>query len=222
MKTLILSLLLLITGSSIAAPLSFNAGVTSNYMARGTSQSLGAPGYSQGIDYNSETGIYAGTWTSNVDFGDGTEREYDFWVGYRHPVGKWTFDYCVARYGYIKSPTLIDMYEVKVNISRTWGKWTLAQTVAFSPEYFNYANISMWYETSATYNITPKWALSTAVGYQNIQDGGIYRSYGCFNAGANYKYSDHLSFDLRYFDTNDHGQGKAWDPALAIGFRVTF
>lgn len=59
----------------------YNIGVTSNYMARGTTQSMGEPALFSGIDYTNPNGFYAGIWTSNMDFGDGTDREYDVYTG---------------------------------------------------------------------------------------------------------------------------------------------
>jgi len=70
-KSILLALLLV--GSTYGNNLSFNQSIMSDYMARGTSQSLGNTSYSFGIDYNFPNGFYLGAWTANVDFNDGTD-----------------------------------------------------------------------------------------------------------------------------------------------------
>jgi uncharacterized protein (TIGR02001 family) len=199
--------------------LSFNAGVTSDYIARGTSQTLGDFGYSFGADYNFAKGYYLGSWTSNVDFGDGTDQEIDFWVGYRHAAGPWNLDYSLSIYGYTNDPVPYEMFEGRVILSRTFGKTTFTETVAYSPDYFNILDQSVWMESSITYALTPKLGISVAGGYQYIQGGG---SYGCGNVGLCYKVNDHISLDVRYSDTTDHLQGKAWESALSISLKTTF
>lgn len=73
----------------------FNLGLYSQYMFRGVALSDG-PALQGGIDYAHSSGIYAGTWWSNIDadftgrgdgFSDGNKLETDWYVGYAH-----TFD----------------------------------------------------------------------------------------------------------------------------------
>ena len=55
-----------------AAPehvISYNVGVTSDYVFRGISQSRHRPAFSGGVDYaHAPTGIYAGTWVSTISW----------------------------------------------------------------------------------------------------------------------------------------------------------
>lgn len=216
MKTIIASLLL---SSAACAQLSFNAGVTSDYIARGTSQTLGGVGYSFGVDYAFKSGFYVGGWTSNVDFGDGTDQEIDGWVGYRHSINDWNLDYSFSLFGYTGDPVSYEMVEGRVILSRSFGKFTFTEVAAYSPDYFNILDQSVWLESSVAFAITDKLSISGGVGHQYIQGGG---SYACGNVGIGYKFSDNFSLDVRYSDTNDHSQGKAWENALSVSFKTTF
>lgn len=216
-KTLILALLLAVP--AFGKNLSFNQSIMSDYMARGTSQSLGNTVYAFGADYNFLNGFYLGTWTANVDFNDGTDQEIDGWIGYRKTKGNFTFDTALALYGYTNDPVPYEMFEAKFVFTEVVGKFTFVETLAYSPEYFNILNQSAWGELNIIYNLTESLSISSAVGYQHIQGGG---SYGCYNVGMSYKLCPNTTLDARFYDTNDHGQGKAWQSAVAFSIRTTF
>lgn len=64
--------------------------VVSDYRASGISQTLGDPAAQLNLMLSHVSGLYAGAWTSNVDFGHdwsnddryGTRREVDYYAGY--------------------------------------------------------------------------------------------------------------------------------------------
>lgn len=62
---------------------SANIGAVSNYMWRGVTQSDNQPAVQGGLDVAHESGFYAGTWASNVDFGAGNANyELDVYAGF--------------------------------------------------------------------------------------------------------------------------------------------
>ena len=56
-------------------------GLGSDYVWRGASQNNGNPALSAGLEY-SNNGFYVGAWTSQVDYNDDANVEYDFYGGY--------------------------------------------------------------------------------------------------------------------------------------------
>ena len=56
----------------------------SDYRANGLSQTLGDPAAQLSITLNHSSGLYAGLWTSNVDFGydSKTRQELEYFAGY--------------------------------------------------------------------------------------------------------------------------------------------
>lgn len=57
---------------------SANIGVVSNYIWRGLTQTDNEAAVQGGLDYAHESGFYAGTWISNVNFGESVEYDIDF------------------------------------------------------------------------------------------------------------------------------------------------
>ena len=73
--------------------LTANIGLTSNYVFRGISQTGGKPAIQGGFDYTHASGIYLGTWGSNVSWLTGFQgytsgsMELDLYGGYRNTIG---------------------------------------------------------------------------------------------------------------------------------------
>lgn len=82
MKKFICAILLSFLMSGVVqADVEWNASITNEYVWRGMSQGNGAA-VSGGIDISGDSGLWAGAWVSNVDFGDNTTYELDLYVGY--------------------------------------------------------------------------------------------------------------------------------------------
>lgn len=64
--------------------LALNAALYSQYWSRGISQTQGDPAIQGSATLLRSSGLYAGVWSSNVDFGHGstTRQEIDYYVGY--------------------------------------------------------------------------------------------------------------------------------------------
>lgn len=79
-KTLLATALMGATAAS-HAELDFNIGAVSNYIFRGVSQTGDDAAVQGGVDWSNDSGIYLGTWMSNVDFGGDENAEIDFYGG---------------------------------------------------------------------------------------------------------------------------------------------
>ena len=92
----------LVSGTA-AADLTGNIGLSNNYMWRGVTQTDDQAAISGGIDYSNKSGIYAGTWVSNVDYGstasDGS-YEMDLYFGYGGEAGSVAYDVGYIYYAY--------------------------------------------------------------------------------------------------------------------------
>jgi len=189
----------------------FNAAVTNDYLFRGLSQTSGDAAAQGGADVTMGM-FYAGTWLSNVDFGptandpsNKTSIEYDLYAGVRPVLGPVNLDLGVVRYGYTDSPKAAhyDYWEGKILASHAMGPATLGAAFYYSPEFFGKTGDAFYYEVNAAYTLGSKATLSGAVGYQDLEKSkaGI-SSYTTWNAGVGYPITDHLSVDLRYWDTS--------------------
>ena len=82
-----------------AFPISANVAFTTDYVFRGISQTDEKFAVQGGFDWTSEpTGIYLGTWASNVDFNSDTSVELDAYVGWAKTwTGTVVVPQCMAR-----------------------------------------------------------------------------------------------------------------------------
>lgn len=112
---------MLFDGSAHAAQASGSLALTSDYVWRGSTQTLGKPALQLGGKIASDAGFYAAAWGSNVDFGPAisADTEVDTTLGWGHGLGKdWAIDANVLRYNYPGARTGIGWNEV--NVSTTW------------------------------------------------------------------------------------------------------
>ncbi len=74
----------LLATSASFAQLTGNVSVTNNYIWRGLTQSINEAAVQGGLDYTTESGLYAGTWVSNVsyDSDDAYSYEHDMYFGF--------------------------------------------------------------------------------------------------------------------------------------------
>ena len=80
----ILSMAAFVMSAPSHAEWSANANLTNNYIWRGLTQSTNEPAVQGGVDYADESGFYAGTWVSNVQYesDDVYSYEHDLYFGF--------------------------------------------------------------------------------------------------------------------------------------------
>lgn len=86
--------------SQAYADISANIGVTSNYIWRGQTQTSDNPAISGGVDYEHDSGFSAGVWVSNVEFGNDSGNETDFYGAYSGQVGDLNYSIGAIHYMY--------------------------------------------------------------------------------------------------------------------------
>ena len=84
MKNIYKFMAMVIFSSSMAiqsAEFESNVAIANDYVWRGMTQTSEEPAISGGFDIAGESGLYFGTWASNVEFGDGAALELDWYAG---------------------------------------------------------------------------------------------------------------------------------------------
>lgn len=82
--------------------------LTSDYVFDGVSQTQEDPAVQASLDYGHESGFYAGTWASNVDFGedDPADFEVDVYAGFAAEIEEGLgYDFGLAQYMYTGAPS---------------------------------------------------------------------------------------------------------------------
>ena len=130
----------LVTGQEESTPaitISGSATLTSDYRFRGVSQSDEGMAVQGGFTISHESGLYAGTWGSNLagwgTFG-GANMELDIYAGYKLPVGEGTLDVGGTWFMYPSGADTTDFVEFYAKLSGAVGPLSLTGTVAYAPQ----------------------------------------------------------------------------------------
>ncbi|MFT4075613.1 MAG: TorF family putative porin [Asticcacaulis sp.] len=203
--------------------ISYNVGVTSDYVFRGVSQSStesNLPAIQGGVDYSHGL-FYVGAWASNVkwDYSKGTkDLEVDVYGGVKPTYKDFNFDFGLYTYNY--GTKELDFSEVKAAVSHPLFKGTIG--AAF------YDNVtwaeSGYYEVNGSYPLTDKLSLSGAVGESAL----LGSKYSTANLGVTYAISPALSLDVRASDTNVpeakvySPYNRPYKPRVAVTLKASF
>lgn len=223
LKTLVLSMA--IAGSSVAvlAPATVQAGVTGNaglvsqYIFRGLPQSAGAAAAQAGVDYESESGLYAGLWASEVQ---NDEIEYDVYGGWSGEVSGVGLSAGVTLYRYTEE--VWDKSYDEVNLSASFGGLSLGIDVGnhtppgVGAEDHSYNVLTASYEYGSVYGL-----------YGMTQDFlGEDTSYSWLEVGYGAEVAPGTDLGLSLINTmgEDTGLGKDGDGDLmmVVGFTKSF
>lgn len=150
----------LMAATGIAAPafagVTGNVGVFSDYVFRGVTQTAGGPAVQGGLDYSHASGLYAGTWISNLGAGGAPSYETDIYGGYAGKIGDLGFDVGVLHY-YYRNATALDTTEFYVG-----GSFMGASAKLYYTDDLASSNDSAFYLTgnypiavSKTVSVTP-------------------------------------------------------------------
>ena len=93
-----------LTSGAASAELTANAGIFSNYIWRGVTQTGDEAAGQGGIDWGNDSGLYAGTWVSTLGGGNGYEM--DVYAGFAGEAGSFGYDLGVITYQYPTSPEI--------------------------------------------------------------------------------------------------------------------
>lgn len=221
-----------------------NVTLSTDYRFRGVSQTSNNPAVQGAINFNHESGIYAGLWGSNID-GLGT-AEVDATLGYATklaliPNVKSTLDVGYIRYGYFGSGDAApdneqpDYNEVfaKLGFSDALIQGdSLIGGVNYSNDYFNNSD-DFWY-FSGTYTapiVDTGFGLVAGVGYNVFKNkemmaravggDGKEDNYVDYKAGVNFGVQG-LTAELAWVDNNIDSDSKIHDGTVQFSLSKSF
>lgn len=186
--------------------ISANVTLASDYTFRGISQTDEKPAIQGGFDYEHETGLYLGTWASNVNFGEGSNSstEMDFYAGFAgESDGGVGYDVAYIFFDY-RGDSGFDYQEFAFSLSYEG----FALGVIYSDEYLGNGGPEFWYPY-AEYSYTFEEAqvsLDLHYGYNDASDAdydffGSDDSYSDWSVTLGYSALG-LDFALAYVDTD--------------------
>ncbi len=158
-------LLSLAVASVIATPLtataegfgtfSANAALTTDYYFRGISQTDNDGAIQGGFDWSHDSGVYAGVWASNVDFGD-THLEVDTYLGFANEIGDTGigYDVNVLRYNYNDADFETNEWTFGLNYSYFSAAYKYSSDWYNSDESANYISLGFDYDLPAGFGLS--------------------------------------------------------------------
>jgi uncharacterized protein (TIGR02001 family) len=179
-----------------AGPLSVSANVslTSNYVWRGYTQSDDNPALQGGFDLAHESGFYAGTWGSNVEFAD-AHSELDAYLGYQTELGSGaTLDLGYLRYMY-PGATDLDISELKAVLG--YQQYSLGYY--YSPDFADSID-THYLELGVSYPLPEDFTLDATLGYYTYTGDDI-DDYLNWSLAVSKEFAG-VTFKLAYTDTD--------------------
>lgn len=200
---------------------SLSAGVASDYVFRGVSQTDEKPQGFAGVSASAGD-IYVGAWASNVDYGDSTDAEVDLYGGWQQEINGWAFDAGAIFYAYPGQPDRVDYdyAEAKLALSHNLGQLSLGTSVYYSPDFFGPIDEATYGEVNAAYGFASDWAVSAAYGHQGLSSSQD--DYSTWNIGLSWDATDKLALDLRYHDTDAHDAGVLYEGRVVGALTASF
>ena len=201
-----------LTAAAAESPNKFtgNVAYTTDYVFRGISQTQEKAAIQGGFDYSHSSGLYAGTWASNVDFLDTAQTEFDWYGGFAGELGKSKlgYDVGVLSYNYTGGSSDYDFIEVYGKLSYDFGKAALKGGVNYSNDYFNASGAATYIFADLDMPLGKDFGLSFHVGHQSLDKAdkfwattGATDSYVDYKIAANYSVGG-FGLSLAFIDTD--------------------
>jgi uncharacterized protein (TIGR02001 family) len=184
---------------------SANVALTTDYVFRYISQTNEEPAIQGGFDFGfGDTGIYLGTWASNVDFGgeDDPTIEIDFYGGWANEFANGLgLDVGVIHYRYYED-TVPDLTEIYAGLSYSIVSGSVYYAVDNEIGVEGGTDNYIWVEGGVEYDFGPA-AIAATIGRFESDD--FDDKYTGWSLGASTEVIG-LNLDLTYFDTNSDGE----------------
>ena len=191
---------------ALAGDLSGIATLTSQYIYRGLASSDGNPALQAGLDYETESGFFAGAWTSTVDLPspDGNRNaELDYYAGYHYaPETPFSVAVSLARYTYPGNDADRSYDYTEALVTLTLHK-RYSIEYGYSDDIYGRDAIGRHLELRADWPLESAWVINAGAGLSDLEDLGASR-FAYWDVGASARFS-RLTVDLRWYDNQTPG-----------------
>lgn len=210
-----------------------NVGVVSNYLFRGVTQTDDSAAVQGGLDYAHGSGLYVGTWLSNIDFGGKEDAEVDLYAGHGGEFGDTGIGWDIGTIYYLY-PGGGDLDYAEAYVGLGYGPVSASVAGTYwgevdGPAAFDTGDL--YYNVSIDVPVPlEKFSLTAFAGYYDFDDdgnpaAGTSLSYAHWGLALNRDLDQFGTFSLNYEQT-DGGRGEAVatddDPNLWLGWTLAF
>ena len=164
---------------------SFNVGLTTDYIFRGISQSQHSGAISGGADYSHASGAYAGIWASTqkwvetAPYKNDSSLEIDLYGGYKGSMGDIGYDLGLIRYYYPgdKVAGAVSPDTTEIYVGASWKMLSFKYSYAISDYFISWGTLgtvktrgSNYLELNATHDLGDGWGLLGHIGHQKVKN----------------------------------------------------
>lgn len=215
-----------LAGEPAAAPapagarLTGTLGVASQYVSKGVGRSNGEPSASGSIEL-SRNGVYGSLFASSAELSQGSDAEVVTTLGYRTTVADFGLDVAVIHRDFPGTRTGIDANttEYQADLSGQVGPVSTRLRVNYSADGFASTKEAWWIEFQGGIALDDNTKATAAVG-DRTADGGA--EYTAWNVGVKRKLPHDLALDVRWYDTDGHSYGDAYESRLVAAITYSF
>lgn len=223
----VLGLALAAAGGAQASGLSGSLTLTSDYVFRGFTQTNEKPALQGGIEFEAESGFYAGAWGSSISWLSdsspdiSSQLELDGYIGYRNQLSDTiSFDVGALYYGYpgrypagFNDADTVELY-AGLSAGIFGVKYSYAVTDLFG---IDDSDGSSYLEAGIDYGFADTWTLGLHVGKQFIS-GEFGEDYIDWSVGINKALPNDFDIGVTFTDTDVDGA----DSRLFIAITKSF
>tara|TARA_B100000073_G_scaffold330805_1_gene319587 strand:+ start:1170 stop:1874 length:705 start_codon:yes stop_codon:yes gene_type:complete len=152
---------------------SANVTLTSDYSFRGISQTAEEPAIQGGLDWDSGTGFYLGTWGSNVNFGDGdeTSMELDVYAGYAGSLNGLDYDVGFIYYIYpgANSNLNYDFWEIYGSLGYDFEVASFSAGLAYTSDNFGDTGDGLYLMSGLSIPLSDMFSLDASLNYYDVE-----------------------------------------------------
>lgn len=198
-----------------------NITLTSDYLFRGVSQTLGKPAVQGDLGWATDRGFYVGTFASNVDgFAD---VEWDFYAGYDISLAHGTTLNLTAQYytyhgGDFSGAPYAEFY---VGLTQELDNMSIGAQFEFAPEFFGEDTRQTYFKLFGSIPLGEAWSLDAHIGRLNFSDEALAGQPATIDWMLSISYAlDPFTVTASFADTDwgECGSDCNRNAVLAVGF----
>lgn len=207
-------------GVASAQEIDWQVGVATEYVGKGLAKSNGEPSVFGSVKIGTGQ-VYANVFASTAELSQGAHSEVISTIGWRPTVGDVKFDVALLNRDLAGNRPGVDSnyWEYQVDATRAFGRVSTRLRVNYTPDGYAATKEAWWIELQGSMALDPKTRASVALADRSA-DGGA--DYVAWNAGVKRKLTDQIALDVRWYDTDSHTFGEAYEGRLvaALSFSI--
>ena len=201
-----------------AQDVNWTVGVASEYIGTGLGKSNGEIAPFGSVEVSAGQ-VYASVFASTAELSQGADAETITTLGWRPTAGDVKFDLAILNRDLPGSRAGVDSnyFEYQADASRAFGRINARLRVNYTPDGFAGTREAWWVELQGSTALDSRTRASVAIA-DRAADGGA--AYVAWNAGVKRKLTDQVSLDVRWFDTDGHSFGEAYEGRLVASLSL--